>query len=187
MAKKLGSLGSPRTLNGKIVIGGSASNGETTKIESSVDIEERLAMRIYSIEYFGGYLTSALVDASLYTALAATLDETSFGFAFLATMPANGFKEDSPGVIDWHSVTRKDMGTAATGMVLVDPFITVDCTKRYPGGMLVHPANLYHWYATLVTMGAGCTIPYKVYYSMEAISDDLWDVFWKQIFTTQAG
>lgn len=178
-----------RELSGSIAIVETLDSGAITLVPSNVSLEERVAMRIYQIEYYGGFYTGASpsADSSLFTAMAASLDSVKFGFSFLAVQPVGGFLEYSPGVVDFNRVTRKDFGTAASGQLLIDPFIVKNMRDRHPDGMLVHPANLYYWKYTNVALGAACFIPFKIYYSMEDITDAEWEMLWKTIFVTQAG
>lgn len=168
-------------------VGGSASNEVTTLVPSSIAMEERKGMRLRCAEYYIGRMTGAYSDESLLTALAASLDSTRFGLCWLATQPTNGFKEESPGVIDFNRVRRQDHGTAGNSFIIVDPFVIKDFTKRDPDGVLVHPANLYVWGHTEVSMGAGFEMAVKIFYSIEDITDEQWEELWKRMFVTQAG
>lgn len=186
MAKKEVSASSLE-LSGKISINNTLAANGVVKIDSAISIDENRAMRIRLIEYYFGFFDSVPADGSLLTSLAAASDDLKFGLSFLAAQPSGGFLETSPGVIDFNRVRRVDIGTAAEGDRIIDPVISKKMTERFPDGILIHPASLYTWFYTQNALGAACYIPYKIYYTMEDITDQMRESFWKQIFVTQAG
>lgn len=168
-------------------VGDLAGGGSPVIIPSSSSLEERIGMRIHMLEYFAGYFDNTPADQSLITALAASADEIKFGLAFLASQPSGGFLETSPGVLDFNRVRRMDYGTAGSHQIWIDPIIRKDFSNWPGGGILCHPANVYHWSYCNNAMGASALIPIKIHYTLEDISDAEWEQLWKQIFVTQAG
>jgi len=183
---KQGVQGTARELSGHIFNTGGLADNEITIIPSSVSLEEKVGMRIHKIEY---YLTSPVAVAANAPLLpmGASGDQLKFGLAFLAAMPVGGFFVESPGVIDFNVVTRLDL-TAVGSINAIDPMIIKDKAKDYPpDGILVHPANIYHWSYCTNALAAAISIGFKVFYTMEELSQDVWDSLWKQMFVTQAG
>lgn len=170
-----------RTLGLTYQVPGTGSLAQNTIVPSSVSLEERIGMRIRCIEY---YLT--LADGA-WPALA-TGDLFRFGFSFLATQPSAGNMPNTPGVIDYNAIGRFDV-TAVGVQYSVEPIIVKDLSKRFPDGILIHPANLYWWNYVPNQIGAPTAfyVYINVYYTMEDISEDVWEDMWKQVFVSQAG
>lgn len=168
---------------------GTIGDGSIEKVDSSADINSPIVLRIHAIEYFLGYFTGGGSPAArgLFSNVAAVDDNIKFGMSFLAAAPEGGFLETSPGVIDFNRFQRKDIGTAATGILLKDPYILKDMHVRYPDGILVHPASLYKWSYVQNALAGAYSIAFKIYYTTETIDTATLDSFWKQIFVTQAG
>ncbi|MCJ7654413.1 MAG: hypothetical protein MUO97_03785 [Dehalococcoidia bacterium] len=180
MAKSVSS--SSKKLSIIIEMQAAAASGGVTTIPSPVSIEERVGMRIRSIEYHTQY---GEVN-SIAQGLVAPADKVNFGFSFLAAMPTGGFKPTTPGLIDFKTITNQSFGAAASGGYQYSPMVT-DMTLRDPEGVLVHPANIYFWYYTTNALAAITQIYADVYYQSVAIDDKEWEQLWKQIFVTQAG
>jgi len=178
-ATKKSGVSNPRELSVALTNAGTLAATTTTQVASNSSLEEKVAMRIHSIEYYSDNLSPLTAD----------LDRINFGFSFLSQQPSGGFTPLSPGVIDYNAVFCRLYGTAANKMINVDPFLIKNFANRYPegGGVLVHPANLYWWtYCPDASSGA-VTINAKVWYSMEDITQEMWDDLWKMMFVTQAG
>jgi hypothetical protein len=181
MAKQGAKQSNPRELSIAMGSTGVLAASVCTKIASASSPEDKMAMRIHSIEYFMAQITTGLVT------FGASLDNFKFGFSFLSAQPAGGFLPDSPGVIDFNVISRIDMGTAATGNLFKDPFIVRNMHDRHPDGFLVHPSALYYWSYVDNAMASAFVYYAKIWYTMEEITQDMWDDMWKQIFVTQAG
>jgi hypothetical protein len=159
---------------------GTAAANTITKIESSVSLEEKVAMRIHSIEYH-------LATPSGWGNFTTSGDRLFFGLTFLSTIPTGGFQSSSPGLIDFNQIYRLDFGTAAAGNLFKDPAIVKDMHLRHPDGILIHPANLYWWTYCGDALSGAFTGVGRIYYTMEDITQDVWDDMWKMMFVTQAG
>lgn len=184
MAKQGGSKNhTSREVAVTAIFTGSATVANTTKIESSVALEEKIGMRIRAIEYFLHTGNGGIAG------LLAADDELRFGLCFLSSQPTGGFLPWSPGVIDYNTLIRRDIGVAANAMMLQDPVVVKDMLKRFPEGILIHPANLYVWSYAPNQIGAPTNIyaGIKIHYTMEDINQDAWDDMWKQMFVAQAG
>jgi hypothetical protein len=173
--------GNPRELSIAMGSTGLLAAESITKIASASSPEDKQAMRIHTIEYFMNHPTTGLV------VFGATGDNLKFGFSFLAAQPGGGFSPDSPGVIDYNVITRTDLGAAATGQLLKDPWIVKDMHARHPDGYLCHPSALYWWAYCGNALASAFVFYAKIWYTMETISQDMWDDLWKQIFVTQVG
>lgn len=165
-------------LKGNIGLSGSATTSQgPTQITSGYALADKVAMRIQRINYFLHELTEQLNTS---------LDTARFGFCFLASQPTGGFLPQSPGVLDYVSITRLDMGTPATEKLIVEPSVTHDFMSLPGGGLLAHPAAFYTWAYTEDALAGSSAVYYDIFYTMEDITPDMWDELWKQIFVTQA-
>lgn len=182
MAKTGGKQSNPRELSIAIPCSSVLDAFATTKVDSASSPEDKIGMRIHSIDYFVTHITTGMLAA-----LAASGDAVKFGFSFLSSQPAGGFVPQSPGVIDYKGLTRIDTGAAANGHFVSDPFTRTNMHDRHPDGFLIHPASLYYWYYTTNALAGNFYIYAKMWYTIEDITQDVWDDMWKAIFVTQAG
>jgi hypothetical protein len=152
-----------------------------TKIASASSPEDKQAMRIHAIQYFMLHPTTGI------EVFAADGDCIKFGFSFLSQQPTGGFVGDSPGVVDFNRVRRQELGVAANAVILKDPFIMKNMHDLHPDGLMVHPSALYWWTYVENALASAFTFHAKIWYTMEDITQDMWDDLWKMIFVTQAG
>lgn len=154
---------------------GGAGTAATVRIESSVSLSEKVGMRIWRTQWN---------ISTLQTVMDADADEVNFGLSFLAAQPAGGFVSNSPGVIEWNGVITRVIGAG-----ILNETVRMPVQNDYPAGLLVHPANLYHWnYVPNALVAAGpYTIWWTIFYTTEDINQDQWDDMWKAMFVAQAG
>lgn len=169
-----------QTLALTYAISGAAALAVNTIVPSSVSKQDKVAMRIRCIEYYW-------LQTAVHPCLADG-DIIRYGFSFLASQPSAGNMPTNPGVIDYNLLCRQDI-TAIGVKHWEDPLVTKDLTLRYPDGILVHPSNLYWWNYVPNQIGAptAAYVYIMLYYTMEDITQEMWDDMWMQMFVTQAG
>jgi len=161
--KKIAEFGNFAT----IVCTESAANTLTyKKLETGIDIMQKMAWIVSRIEYYVDCASSKYngTDDVLLLALMTTNTRT--------TIATNATYTD-PSVIDIMSFSRKDLGTAATGLFITMPFVK-DFTAL-PGGGLVIPPNPLYGACQGAGLASATESVLKVYYqAIELAGDDYW-------------
>lgn len=142
-----------------------AANTQTAaKFAFPFSIMDKMALVIQRIEYILGGLTALNSSGDgLYLALTAS-----------ATLKDITDQAD-PLMIDSYRHVRLDMGTAASGLILEQPFIK-DFTNLAGGGLLVAPSPLYAM-AEGVGLASASSSWMRLYYTyLELSSDEYWQL-----------
>jgi hypothetical protein len=141
-----------------------AATQTSVKFNFPFSIMDRVALLISRIEYWiPNFVAMNTAQDIVYSALTAS-----------ASVP-NIANQADPLIIDIMSVTRTDMGTAASGILTVAPIIK-DFANLPGGGLLVSPSPLYG-----MVQGVGTTpamlVYIKLFYTyMELKTEEYWQL-----------
>lgn len=123
------------------------------KLETGISLFDKVAWVISRLEY--------LVSVADFGYFNSTVDSLAFGLSTVNTLTTLDITNSA--IFDYNFITRLDLGTAASGMMLTQPFIK-DFSQLAGGGIIVPPTPLY-----LGVVGAGlsaaATIVCKMYYT----------------------
>jgi hypothetical protein len=137
------------------------------KLESAVGFLEKIAWVINRVEYFISYLDSAKFNSDL--------DALNFGFAVSNAWSSAVLSEVT--IVDFNQISRKDIGTAATGMFSLQPF--VKDFENLPGGGLLVPPNPFYLWAVGSGLAAANGVTARVYY--QSLQLDSAEAMWQLI------
>lgn len=149
-----------------IYIQESAANTQTSaKFAFPFSIMDKMALVIQRLEYIIGNTPGAFNGSTDLGTMALTAAATI----------VNIWNQADPLMIDSYQVTRVDIGAAATGFYLNQPYVK-DFTNLAGGGLLVAPSPLYG-----MIQGSGCAAALngwiKVMYTyLELNSDEYWQL-----------
>ena len=136
----------------------------TAKFAFPFSIMDKMALVISRIEY-------ELINTGIW---AATADRICVALTTAATPPDIEDVTD-PQIIDSIRYTRIDMGTAASGMLLCQPFIK-DFSSLPGGGLLVAPSPLYMAIKGTSAGQAGQANMRMYYTYIEMAADEYWQL-----------
>lgn len=146
------------------VVESAANTQTTTKFAFPFSIMDKMALIVSRIEYWlstpdkldtsGDYVYMAISAASTVTDISA---------------------QNDPLIIDNKLYIRRDLGTAASGLLFEQPYVK-DFSQLPGGGLIMAPAPLY-----AMLQGSGCSAAnvawFKLFYTyMELSSDEYWQL-----------
>jgi len=143
----------------------SAANTLTfNKLETGISIHEKVGWVIARLDY------NLDINA---TNFAASADGVMWGISTSDLFTVPGFNINS--IIDFNSVTRNDLGTAASGLFLRSPF-EKDFSSLPGNGILIPPNPLFVW-----VKGANLTsaiiIKARLFYTVKVLKlEDFWEL-----------
>lgn len=146
------------------VVESSANTLTFSKLETGVSIHEKVGWVIARLDY----------DLSITAAnFGAEGDRVSFGISTSSAITTATLAQSA--VIDYNTITRRDLGTAASGMFLRMPVFKTFADLP-GGGILVPPNPLFIW-----TLGAGLgtpmTIQARMFYVVRQLKlEDFWEL-----------
>lgn len=134
------------------------------KLETGISIHEKIAWLIARIDY--------TLDLNP-TNFAATSDAVDFGISTSDALSAINL--GTTAAVDFNTVTRFDIGTAASGFFAQMP-IGKDFSNLPGGGLLVPPNPLYAWVKGLA-LGSVMTIRARLFYTVKVLKlEDFWEL-----------
>jgi len=142
----------------------SAGTANYAKFAFPFSIMDKMALVLSRIEYWPGSLGG----------LNTSLDYLLCGVSIASTV-ADLTNQADPAIVDSLRVMRVDLGTAAAGFFLDEPFIK-DFSSLAGGGLLVAPAPLYGF---VISAGASGVMDawVKLFYTyMELGADEYWQL-----------
>jgi hypothetical protein len=144
----------------------SAANTLTfKKLETGIGLMEKVAWVINRVEY----LVSSLVAATFN----GDGDELRFGLSISNAFSAATLNQEA--IIDWNNVFRRDLGAAASGALVYQPFIK-DFASLPGGGILVPPVPLYA-FAVGTGLVSAETVTCRLAYTLRSMStDEYWEL-----------
>lgn len=135
-----------------------------SKLETGISIHEKVGWVIARVDY------SLPISSGNFTAEG---DGVLFGLSTSDAIAAVSL--GSSAVIDYNEITRRDMGTAASGIVMVQPF-TKDFSKLPGGGILVPPNPLFTWVQGVSLAGA-MALKARMFYTVKQLKlEDFWEL-----------
>lgn len=142
----------------------SAATQTTAKFAFPFSIMDRMALIISRVEYW----------VPSYVALNTAQDIVYMGLTASSSV-SNIANQADPLIIDSMSITRTDIGTAASGLLTPGPFVK-DFANLPGGGLLVAPSPLY-----AIIQGVGTTPAILAYIKMfytyiELATDEYWQL-----------
>lgn len=147
----------------------SAANTLTwKKLETSFGTFEKIAWIVHRLEYFILSPSTALNGTDDTLSVALTVSNTP-----VSLIATTAFTD--PAVIDIQAIARYDFGTAASGFLLVKPFVH-DFTQMPNGGLIIPPAPLYGGIQGYGLASAASVI-IRIYYTIkELATDEYWEL-----------
>ncbi len=134
----------------------SAANTLTFKrLETGGVLFERRAFLIHQIHY-------ALSAA----AIVAAADSVKMGLATNSTITSIDW--DDPNVLDWVTMRRLDMGTAASGQLYITPWVRDFATL--PGGGLLVPSFPLYGFVEGDSVASAQTSKMRIYFTVKELS-----------------
>lgn len=137
----------------------------SVKFNFPFSIMDKMALVISRIEYIMGNMATAFNGSQDYAVAALSV----------AATVSDLDNQADPLIVDSVKYSRIDVGAAATGIYLRQPFVK-DFTSLAGGGLLVAPAPLY-----AILKGGGCAAAtscwVKLFYTyVELTSDEYWQL-----------
>lgn len=138
------------------------------KLETGLEMMSSKAWVIHRIDWYTGVLNIATFNASG--------DRLDFGIsqAEFSVLPA----VSSQNVVDIQTVSRQDIGTAASGEFVFDPHVIRDFSNLPGGGLLVIPNPLYG-FVQGTGLAAAMTVRAKLYYTTVELKDAQFYELWQ--------
>jgi hypothetical protein len=149
-----------------ITVSESALNTLTfKKLETGISLMEKVAWVLSRIEYLISDLSAAMFNGAG--------DSLSFGLSLSNAWSYPYLYETT--ILDWNKFVRQDLGAAASGLFIEQPFVK-DFSSLPGGGILVPPNPLYGY-----AVGAGLTGPETVtmrmhYTLLPLATDQYWEL-----------
>lgn len=135
-----------------------------SKLETGISIHEKVGWIICRIDY------SMSLSIGNF---AAELDQIAFGLSTSNAIVAATLAQSA--VIDFNSINRHDMGTAASGMFVTAPH-QKDFSNLPGGGILVPPNPLFVW-AKGTALTTEMNIQCRMFYTVKVLKlEDFWEL-----------
>lgn len=143
----------------------SAANTLTfNKLETGISIHEKIAWLVARIDYTVGVSIANF---------AATNDLVNFGIATSDVFTTPALNQSA--IVDMNTLTRLDIGTAASGFLMLQP-IQKDFSNLPGGGILIPPNPIFAWVAGSALTTA-ITITARMFYITKTLKlEDFWEL-----------